>query len=93
MCFVLASFNYPGAIQSAWGRLEDEMDDKTWELLNGPGEGNVQNDVGKSLGMLVKMTRLHDLGLAQLCLGGEEESLPDGEYYDDDALYTPPIST
>lgn len=93
VCFVLASFNYPGAIQSAWGRMEDEMDDKTWELLNGPGEGNVQNDVGRSLGMLVKMTRLHDLGLAQLCLGGEEDSIPDGEYYDDDELYTPPIST
>ncbi|KAF9463331.1 hypothetical protein BDZ94DRAFT_1259104 [Collybia nuda] len=83
VCFVLASFNYPGAIQSAWGRMEDEMDDKTWELLNGPGEGSVQNDVGRSLGMLVKMTRLHDLGLAQLCLG-EEDFMADNTQYNDE---------
>lgn len=52
------------------------MDDTTWELLNGPGAGNTQGNVGLSLGMLVKMTRLHDLGLYQLCLEGDEGSSP-----------------
>ncbi|KAI6118487.1 hypothetical protein EDD16DRAFT_1585148 [Pisolithus croceorrhizus] len=36
----------------------------TWDLLNGPGVGI--DDEGLSL--LLKMTRLDDLGLAQLCL-------------------------
>lgn len=49
--------------------MEDEMDDLTWDLLNGPGEGTAPGDVGRMLGMVVKMTRLHDLGLAQLCFG------------------------
>lgn len=84
MCFILASFNYPGAIKSAWGRTEDEIDDVTWELLNGPGEGNAQGDLGLGLGMLMKMTRLPDLGLEQLCLGIDhgliDESYNDGEW-------------
>lgn len=83
MCFILASFNYPGAIKSAWGRMEDAMDDATWALLNGPAENNAKSDVGLSLGMLMKMTRLHDLGLAQLCLGVEDGSLDEGGYYDE----------
>ncbi|KAF8970604.1 hypothetical protein BDZ97DRAFT_1901973 [Flammula alnicola] len=72
VCFIMASFNYPGAIKSAWGCMADDMDDATWELLNGPGEGVAQNEVSRTLGMLVKMTRLHDLGLAQLCFEPEE---------------------
>jgi hypothetical protein len=44
------------------------MDDGTWALLNSPGEGHTHGDISSGLGMLVKMTRLHDLGLAQLCL-------------------------
>ncbi|TFK37608.1 hypothetical protein BDQ12DRAFT_652665 [Crucibulum laeve] len=86
VCFILASFNYPGAIKSAWGRTADEMDDTTWELLNAPhlqpnkgmdlqSKGNKMKDgadESRALGMLVKMTRLHDLGLAQLCFGEEE---------------------
>jgi hypothetical protein len=90
VCFILASFNYPGAIKSAWGRTEDEMDDMTWELLNGPGEGNTQGDIGLGLGMLVKMTRLHDLGLGQLCLGVDDR-LSDGGY--DDANWAPDTSS
>ncbi|KAH9948079.1 hypothetical protein B0H21DRAFT_806180 [Amylocystis lapponica] len=62
LCFVLAAFNFPGAIRSTWGRMAEELDDATWDLLDGPGQQ--QNDVG--LGMLLKMTRCHDLGLAQL---------------------------
>ena len=64
LCFILASYNYPGAIRSTWGRMAEELDDATWMLLNGEGVG--QPDLG--LSMLLKMTRLHDLGLAQLCL-------------------------
>ncbi|KAF8064194.1 hypothetical protein FPV67DRAFT_1503890 [Lyophyllum atratum] len=82
VCFIVASFNYPGAIRSAWGRMEDELDDRTWGLLNGPAEGNARGDVGTGLSMLMKMTRLHDLGLAQLCLGLDVEDMDDvdGEY-------------
>ena len=42
--------------------MADELDDATWDLLDGPGQR--ANDMG--LGMLLKMTRCHDLGLAQL---------------------------
>ena len=62
VCFILAAYNYPGAIRSTWGRMAEELDDATWDLLDGPGQQT--NDMG--LGMLLKMTRLHDLGLGQL---------------------------
>ncbi|KAH9477076.1 hypothetical protein JR316_0010992 [Psilocybe cubensis] len=75
VCFIMASFNFPGAIKSAWGRMADEMDDEAWNLLNGPGENSTQNDVSHSLGMIVKMTRLYDLGLAQLCFDTDEAAL------------------
>ena len=67
----MASFNYPDAIKSTWGRMENEMNDLAWDVLNGPGEGAAPGDIGRTLGMVVKMTRLHDLGLAQLCFGSE----------------------
>ncbi|KAI1782927.1 hypothetical protein LXA43DRAFT_1048934 [Ganoderma leucocontextum] len=62
VCFILASYNYPGAIRSTWGRMAEELDDATWDLLDSPGQR--ANDMG--LGMLLKMTRCHDLGLGQL---------------------------
>ncbi|KAF7373342.1 hypothetical protein MSAN_00543800 [Mycena sanguinolenta] len=68
VCFILASYNYPGAIKSAWGNTADGMDDDAWDLLNSVGAGNINSSVSVGLGMLVRMTRLHDLGLAQLCL-------------------------
>ncbi|KAJ6526598.1 hypothetical protein DFH09DRAFT_1187567 [Mycena vulgaris] len=68
VCFILASYNYPAAIKSAWGHTADEMDDEAWALLNSSGEGHATTGVSVGLGMLVRMTRLHDLGLAQLCL-------------------------
>ncbi|RDX43638.1 hypothetical protein OH76DRAFT_1360976 [Lentinus brumalis] len=64
VCFILAAYNYPGAIRSTWGRMAEELDDATWDLLDGPGQGAPVDDMG--LGMLVKMTRCHDLGLGQL---------------------------
>jgi len=71
----MASFNFPSVIKSAWGRMGDEMDDTTWDLLNDPVEEDATNDTSRTLGMLVRMTRLHDLGLAQLCFDVEEASM------------------
>ncbi|KAK7055160.1 hypothetical protein R3P38DRAFT_2845484, partial [Favolaschia claudopus] len=56
------------AIKSAWGHSAEEMDEGAWQDLNSAGEGHAPSPVGVGLGMLVRMTRLHDLGLAQLCL-------------------------
>ncbi|KAF8875722.1 hypothetical protein CPB84DRAFT_1966704 [Gymnopilus junonius] len=75
VCFIVASFNYPGAIKSTWGCMEDEMDDDAWDLLNMPEECASTNEVSRILGMVVKMTRLHDLGLAQLCFDVEDASV------------------
>jgi hypothetical protein len=75
-CFVLASFSEPAAIKLAWGRTADDMSDEAWTLLDANlwrsqgGYGNkktVQGDVSLSLSLLLKMTRLDDLGLGQLC--------------------------
>ena len=44
--------------------MADELSSHTWNLLNSPGEGHGD----RGLGMLLKMTRLEDLGLGQLCL-------------------------
>jgi hypothetical protein len=71
----MASFNYPTAIKSAWGKMADEMDETTWDLLNIPVDGGAQSDESRALGMLVRMTRLDDLGLAQLCFGPDVASL------------------
>ena len=46
--------------------MAEELDDATWDLLDGGGQNAPVNDMG--LGMLVKMTRCHDLGLGQLFL-------------------------
>jgi hypothetical protein len=51
--------------------MENEMDDLAWDVLNGPGEGAAPSNIGWTLGMVVKMTRLYDLGLAQLCFGSD----------------------
>jgi hypothetical protein len=74
VCFILAAFNYPGAIKSAWGYMGDEMDDDTWNLLNAPVDGTAQSDLSQALGMLVKMTRLYDLGLSQLCFSSDQRT-------------------
>ncbi|KAJ7468656.1 hypothetical protein FB451DRAFT_1136821 [Mycena latifolia] len=79
VCFILASYNHPAAITSAWGHTADEMDDAAWALLNRNSAGTHTVAVSAAgLGMLVRMTRLHDLGLAQLCL-------PDVDWEDADA--------
>lgn len=73
VCFIVASINYPEAIRLIYGKMADEMEEVTWEFLNTKGDG--REDEG--LSMVLRMTRLHDLGLAQLCL-------PDVEFPEDD---------
>ncbi|KAH9837799.1 uncharacterized protein C8Q71DRAFT_808328 [Rhodofomes roseus] len=95
MCFVLAAFNYPGAIRSAWGRMAEELDAETWDLLDGPGTSAVQNDRG--LGMLLKMTRCADLGLGEMFFPDEELPPEDdqGDYeeeYSDEEDYGVEVS-
>lgn len=58
--------------------MADEMDETTWSMLNGPGEGNAHGDISTGLGMLVRMTRLHDLGLGQLCFPDVDFDHPQG---------------
>jgi len=55
--------------------VDIEMDEHSWNLLNGPGDGMTQSELSQGLAMLVKMTRLYDLGLAQLCFGDEDVSM------------------
>ena len=69
MCFAVASFLYPGATKGGWGHTAEEMDDGVWEALNSTPEGSDgNNDKARTLGLVVKMTRLGDLGLGQLLL-------------------------
>lgn len=88
VCFIVASFEYPSAIKTTWGRTADEIDDFTWDLLNGPGDG--QGDKGLSL--LLKMARLPDLGLGQLCLpdidfdAEPEDRIACGQNYERDKI-------
>nr|GAT58949.1 predicted protein [Mycena chlorophos] len=72
-CFIAAAYNYPAAITSAWGTMAEEMDEHAWTLLNTSPEDGDQTRLSLALGMLVRMTRLHDLGLAQLVLDSDPE--------------------
>jgi len=59
--------------------MAEELDDATWAALDAPAAAAPAD--GHGLGMLLKMTRLHDLGLAQLLAPelalDEEEAFPD----------------
>ena len=69
VCFILASYNYPGAIRATFGRRAEDISDEVWDELEGPGAG-AEDRLG--LGTMLKMTRCHDLGLAQLLFPGAE---------------------
>jgi hypothetical protein len=69
----MASINYPEAIRLIYGIMAEDMEEVTWDFLDTAGDG--RHDEGFS--MLLRMTRLHDLGLAQLCL-------PDVQFNEDD---------
>lgn len=63
LCYLLVSHNYPGAVRSTYGRRAEHISDEVWDELEGPGAG-AEDRLG--LGAMLKMTRCHDLGLAQL---------------------------
>jgi hypothetical protein len=69
---MLAAHRSPVAAKVAWGHMAEDLDDVTWALLDKlepPRSAQMTpSEAGAGLGMLVKMTRLHDLGLAQLCV-------------------------
>ena len=64
VCFVLASAKYPEAIRLIFGRSAAEMEEITWECLTSVGTDVERDDGGLSL--ILRMTRLDDLGLGQL---------------------------
>ena len=64
MCFAMASVGFAEAAQSAWGHTGDEMSDSSWAVLNRVVVGG---ELRQTLGLVVTMTRLHDLGLLELC--------------------------
>ncbi|KAF8263146.1 hypothetical protein EI94DRAFT_1665776 [Lactarius quietus] len=76
ICFILAASCTPAIAEVTLGRMAEDLDDATWELLDrarplslAQGEiGAEKNAARAGLAMLLKMTRLHDLGLAQLCI-------------------------
>ena len=71
---MLAAHRSPIAAKVAWGRMAEDLDDATWESLDESGHPQSarmmmpDGAAGVGLPMLLKMTRLHDLGLAQLCV-------------------------
>lgn len=69
---MLAAHRSPIAAKEAWGRMAEDLDDVTWGLLDKPEHSQsaqmASSEAGVGLPMLLKMTRLHDLGLAQLCV-------------------------
>jgi hypothetical protein len=69
---MLAAHRSPIAAKVAWGRMAEDLDDATWESLDEAEpprkERMISSGPGVGLPMLLKMTRLHDLGLAQLCV-------------------------
>jgi hypothetical protein len=74
ICFMLAAHRSPLAAKAAWGHMAEDLDDATWESLSEsdyPRARSAPTTAGVTdvaLAMLLKMTRLHDLGLAQLCV-------------------------
>ncbi|KAI0791537.1 hypothetical protein BC629DRAFT_1287782 [Irpex lacteus] len=85
LCYFLVAHNYPGAIRSTFGRRAEDIPDDAWDELNGGGEGGgggTEDRMG--LGMLLRMTRCHDMGLEQLILPGLAEAVSDGSEYEDD---------
>jgi hypothetical protein len=69
---MLAAHRSPVAAKAAWGRMAEDLDDVTWGLLDEPAHPPSAkmkpSEADAGLPMLLKMTRLHDLGLAQLCV-------------------------
>ncbi|TFK95717.1 hypothetical protein BDV98DRAFT_517099 [Pterulicium gracile] len=87
ICFIMASYSFPAAMKATWGRTADELDDDTWAMLNSPGSiSGKPSDPSKAgegdpfLGLIVRMTRLADLGLAQMLFPGEAMEQGDDQW-------------
>lgn len=70
MCFSVAAYNYLPVASTLYGHTEAELDDASWGVLNGPGMG-LSREADRGLGLLVRMSRMDDLGLESLLGGGE----------------------
>ncbi|KAF9264537.1 hypothetical protein L218DRAFT_986959 [Marasmius fiardii PR-910] len=68
ICFILASVAQcdPLTIKATWGHTAEEIDDKSWSQLSQLSE-EIRSNNFRELTMVLRMTRLHDLGLGQLC--------------------------
>jgi hypothetical protein len=68
MCFILAALNQcdPATIKAAWGHTAEEIDEAAWTTISQMSR-TVQSSAAHELIMILRMTRLSDLGLAQLC--------------------------
>ena len=73
ICFLLAAYQYPAALRSMWGHMVNEMPEGAWSELKAHGYSNGGRDFG--LGLLVTMTRSHDLGLQELLFGDKDLSM------------------
>ena len=56
--------NYPEAIRLIFGQSAGDMEEITWDYLNTVVGSDERDDGG--LSMMLRMTRLDDLGLGQL---------------------------
>ena len=68
LCFFLAAYQYPTALRSMWGHMAEELSDETWAELSPAVRSG--GDLG--LGLLLKMTRCHDLALQDILFRGQD---------------------
>ncbi|ESK96758.1 hypothetical protein Moror_6688 [Moniliophthora roreri MCA 2997] len=68
MCFILAALNQcdPLAMKAAWGSTAEEIDEESWNKISEISRDS-SSSAASNLLMVLRMTRLPDLGLAQLC--------------------------
>ena len=52
--------------------MAEELSDETWSLLDAPPKPKDESENDMGLGMLLKMSRCHDLGLGQLLFPDSE---------------------
>lgn len=63
VCFALASMDHPEPIRLIFGKSAGDLEQAAWDSLNAV-DGSKRDDGG--LSMILRMTRLDDLGLGQL---------------------------
>ncbi|EIN05800.1 hypothetical protein PUNSTDRAFT_122223 [Punctularia strigosozonata HHB-11173 SS5] len=85
VCFILAflsslpsptlTLDHPlvqKGVRTTWGAIAEDMDDEIWDLLDSPHADTANNGEHEGLGLLLKMTRMHDLGLGQIWFPEED---------------------